>query len=294
MKKTKEEYLGNGKYRNITLKRKPHGLGHMDLHNGPVPYLTFPLLERAGIRHGYSTKLGGVSTGYYAEMNLAALKEPQEIIQENYRRMTEVLHMDEKRVVMTYQTHSSGIRVATEEDAGKGPFRERDYTDTDAVITNVPDLPLVALSADCCLIYFVDPVKKCIGLAHAGWRGTAADIAGKTVKKLTETYGTDPGDLLCAVGPSICQDCYEVSEDVIRAFGKKFDEEEMQKIAYINERGRYQLDLWYANRMLLTRAGVLDDHIEITDLCTKCNPDLFFSHRLSGEKRGVTAAFLCL
>ena len=280
--------------RNITLKRKVHGLGTMVLHDGPVPYLTFPLLDRAGIRHGYSTRLGGVSTGYFAEMNLAALKEPPEIIQENYRRMAEVLHMDEKRVVMTYQTHSTGIRVVTETDAGKGPFRTRDYTDTDAVITNVPDLPLVALSADCCLLYFADPVRKCIGLAHAGWRGTAADIAGKTIKKLAETFGTDPGDLLCALGPSICQDCYEVSEDVIQAFRVQFSEGEMEALARRNERGRYQLDLWNANRMLIIRAGVPETQIEITDLCTKCNPDLFFSHRRLGEKRGVTAAFLCI
>lgn len=281
-------------YRNIVLNRKNHGLGHMVFHDGPVPYLSFPLLDRAGIRHGYSTRLGGVSTGYFAEMNLAALKEPPEIIQENYRRIAEALHMDEKRVVLTYQTHSSGIRVVTEADAGKGPFRERDYTDTDAIITNVPDLPLAALSADCCLLYFADPVKKCIGLAHAGWRGTAADIAGKTIKKLTETYGTDPKDLLCALGPSICQDCYEVSEDVIQAFRLQFDAAAMEILAARNERGRYQLDLWRANRMLMIRAGVPETQIEITDLCSKCNPELFFSHRLLGEKRGVTAALLCI
>ncbi len=122
-------------YRNITLHRKTHGLGRMVFHDGPVPYLTFPLLDRAGIRHGYTTRLGGVSTGYFAEMNLAALKEPPEIIRENYRKIAEALHMDEKRVVMTYQTHSAGIRVVTDADAGKGPFRERDYTDTDALIT---------------------------------------------------------------------------------------------------------------------------------------------------------------
>lgn len=281
-------------HRKITLHRKAHGLGRMEFHDGPVPYLTFPLLTDAGIRHGYSTRLGGVSTGYFAEMNLAALKEPPEIIRENYRRMAEVLHMDEKRVVMTYQTHSTGIRVVTEEDAGKGPFYERDYTDTDALITNVPDLPLAALSADCCLLYFADPVRKCIGLAHAGWRGTAGDIAGKTIRKMTEVYGTDPKDLLCALGPSICQECYEVSEDVIRAFSVQFSDEEMEILAYKNERGRYQLDLWRANRMLMIRAGVPEAQIDITDLCTRCNPDLFFSHRLTGDKRGVTAAFLCI
>ncbi len=281
-------------YGRIKLKRSPRGLGHMEYHDGPVPFLTFPLLSRAGIRHGYSTRLGGVSRGYFAEMNLAALKEPPEIIRENYRRIAEVLGMDEKRVVMTYQTHSTGIRVVTEEDAGKGPFRPRDYTDTDAVVTNVPDLPLAALSADCCLLYFADPVKKCVGLAHAGWRGTAGDIAGKTIRKLAKVYGSDPADLLCAVGPSICRDCYEVSEDVILAFRETFDEQEMKLLADVNERGRYQLDLWMANRMLLMRAGVPETHIEVTDLCTRCNPEVFFSHRLMGEKRGVTAALICL
>ena len=270
----------------IHLLRKKHGLGHMVFHDGPVPYLTFPGLTAAGFRHGYSTRLGGVSTGYFAEMNLAALKEPPEIIQENYRRMAEVLGIDEKRVVMTYQTHSTGIRTVTEEDAGKGPFYTRDYTDTDGIVTNVPDLPLVALSADCCLLYFADPVKKCIGLSHAGWRGTAGDIAGKTVRRLSEEFGTDPKDLHCAIGPSICQDCYEVSGDVTDAFREQFSEKEMETICRGNERGRYQLDLWGANRLLLLRAGVPETQIEVTDLCTKCNPELFFSHRLLGEKRG--------
>ena len=202
--------------------------------------------------------------------------------------------MAEKRVVLTYQTHSTGIRRVTEADAGKGPFFARDYTDTDGLVTNVPDLPLAALSADCCLLYFADPVRKCIGLAHAGWRGTAGDMAGKTIRRLTQEFGTDPKDLLCAIGPSICRDCYEVSEDVIQAFRACFPEEELGQICEPNDRGRWQLDLWEANRRLLMRAGVPAAQIEVTDLCTKCNPELFYSHRLTGDRRGVTAAFLCL
>ena len=118
-------------------------------------------------------------------------------------------------MVLSKQTHTTNVRVVTEEDKGKGVIRERDYTDVDGMITNVPGICLVTSYADCVPLYFVDPVKKAIGLSHSGWRGTVGKIGKNTVQLMQENFGSKPEDLLAAVGPSVCMDCYEVSEDVI-------------------------------------------------------------------------------
>jgi len=182
----------------------------------------------------------------------------------------------------------------TEEDAGKGPFFERDYRDVDGMITDVPDLPLVTLYADCVPLYFYDPVKKCIGLSHAGWRGTANRMPEHTLRAMRTSFGTDPADVLAAIGPSICGDCYEISGDVAQAFRKNFSESDCLKILRPAREGHLLLDLQESNRLTMLRCGILPEHIEVTDICTKCNSGILFSHRVTGEKRGLLGAFLCL
>ena len=126
-------------------------------------------------------------------------------------------------MVLSKQTHTTNVRVVTEEDKGKGVMRERNYTDVDGMITNVPGICLVTSYADCVPLYFVDPVKKAIGLSHSGWRGTVGKIGKNTVQLMQENFGSKPEDLLAAVGPSVCMDCYEVSEDVIEQFKEAFE-----------------------------------------------------------------------
>ena len=166
--------------------------------------------------------------------------------------------------------------------------------ETDGMVTNVPGICLVTFYADCAPLYLVDPVRKVIGLSHSGWRGTVGKIVKVTVETMTREFGSDPKDILAAVGPSICQDCYEVSEEVIGLFRENFVEELWPKLFYGKENGHYQLNLWEANRSIFEEAGILPEHITVTDVCTACNPELLFSHRASGGKRGNLAGFLGL
>ncbi len=261
-----------------------------------VPYLTFPLLEDTGlVAHAFSTRLGGVSTGKFATMNFAVSRgDDPAHVRENYWRMAEAIGVDEERIVLAYQTHTTNVRKVTEEDAGKGIVRERDYRDVDGLITDVPGITLVTFYADCVPLYFLDPVHRAIGLSHSGWRGTAARMGRVTLEAMAREYKTVPADVLCCIGPGICRDCFEVGPEVIDEFRAAFDERYWKELFYAKENGKYQLDLWKANEIILLEAGVPQPHIQVTDLCTRCNPEYLFSHRFHGEERGNLAAFLCL
>jgi YfiH family protein len=164
----------------------------------------------------------------------------------------------------------------------------------DGLITNVPGLVLTTYYADCVPLYFIDPVKRAIGLSHSGWRGTVQKMVAVTLQRMQETYGCDLADLYAAIGPSICQDCYEVSEDVIEAFRENYKEQYWPGLFYKKENGRYQLNLWEANRIVLMEAGIRPERISLPNLCTCCNPEFLFSHRASKGKRGNLAAFLAI
>ena len=169
----------------------------------------------------------------------------------------------------------------------------RNYTDVDGLITNVSGLTRVTFYADCVPLYFVDPVHHAIGLSHSGWRGTVARMGKCTLEAMHNAFGTEASDVYCAIGPSICQDCYEISEDVAVQFMQAFPGH-TSEILIDKGNGKYQLDLWKANEIVLLDAGVKKDHLEVTDVCTCCNPELLFSHRASHGKRGNLGAFLCL
>ena len=261
-----------------------------------VPYIQFKNLSATGIvKHGFSTRKGGVSTGIFSSMNLNFKRgDDPDAVLENYRRMAAALNMRVEDMVLSDQTHTTNVRVITEEDRGKGILRPQDYSDVDGMITNVPGIVLVTSYADCVPLYFVDPVRKAIGLSHSGWRGTVSDIAAATVRTMQGEYGSRPEDLLVGIGPSICQDCYEVSEDVVEKFRASYEEKLWMWLYREKGNGKYELNLWEACRQNLLRAGVLPDRIEVTDLCTCCNPQIFFSHRASGGKRGNLAGFLMI
>lgn len=276
--------------------RKNIELGMKYMESDPVPYLSFPMLEKTGmVIQGFSTKLGGVSEGKFATLNFTFTRgDNPDHVMENYRRMAAVLGVDEKRMVLSYQTHTTNVRLVTEEDAGKGIVKKRDYKDIDGLITNVPGITLVTFFADCVPLYFLDPVHKAIGLSHSGWRGTVSRMGAVTVDKMKEAYGTRAEDLLVCIGPSICGDCYEVGEEVTLEFKKAFAKENWNQILREKDNGKFMLDLWKANEILLKEAGVKQEHIQTTDICTHCNSDYLFSHRTCGNERGNLAAFLSL
>ena len=261
-----------------------------------VPFLSFPLLDRTGIvRHGFSTRLGGVSCGCFSSMNLSFDRgDDPEAVRENFRRIAGAVGVKCEDMVFSRQTHTTNVRVVTEADRGKGIVRERDYDDVDGLITDIAGICLVTSYADCVPLYFVDPVKKAIGLSHSGWRGTVGKIGKKTVEAMHRTFGSEPENILAAVGPSICMDCYEVSEDVIDQFRKAFGQEDWQELFYRKENGKYQLDLWKANERIFLEAGIRPEHMAVTNVCTRCNSSILYSHRAMGNKRGNLCAFLAL
>ena len=261
-----------------------------------VTWLTYPAFEKfPGIVHGFSTRLGGVSQGIYESMNLSFTRGDEEsAVRENYRRLSDAMGFSMGDIVTSDQTHTTNVHVVTETDRGNGITKPRPYTDVDGMITNVPGLVLATFYADCVPLFFVDPVHKAIGLSHSGWRGTVGKIGKVTVEKMAEEFQTDPSELYAAIGPSICQDCYEVSEDVILEFQKYYREDCQSELYYRKENGKYQLNLWRANEIVMEEAGILPENIHTTQWCTCCNPELLYSHRASKGKRGNLAAFLGL
>lgn len=277
----------------IIWNREQEGKMEVREKNG-VTYLSYPSFEKIPqVVHGFSTRLGGVSEGIYSSMNLSFTRgDSEEAVRENYRRMADALGFSCEDIVTSDQTHTTNVRVITEEDRGNGITRPRPYTDVDGMVTNVPGLVLATFYADCVPLFFVDPIHGAVGLSHSGWRGTAGKIGAVTVEKMRETYGTRPEDIYSAIGPSICQECYEVSEDVIEEFKKSFQKKDWESLFYKKDNGKYQLDLWEANRIIMIEAGIQESHISMPGICTCHNPEFLFCHRASKGKRGNLAAFL--
>lgn len=261
-----------------------------------VPYLSFPILEKTGlVKQGFSTKMGGVSQGKFATMNFTFTRgDNPDHVHENYRRMAKALGVDAEKMVLSYQTHTTNVKLVTESDTGKGILKEREYKDVDGLVTNVPGITLVTFYADCVPLYFLDPVRKAIGLSHSGWRGTVKRMGEVTVKKMEASFGTKAEDLIACIGPSICKACYEVGSEVAEEFRKGFDEKYWKEILTEKENGKYLLDLWKTNEIVLLEAGLRKENIQVTDICTHCNSDYLFSHRTTGNERGNLAAFLSL
>lgn len=259
-----------------------------------VTWLSYPALDEIEwTGSAFTTRLGGVSQGVCSSMNLSFSRgDDPEAVSENYRRLSKVLGFLPDQIVTSDQTHTTNLRVVGKEHCGSGVTREREFREVDGMLTNEPGVVLATFYADCVPLYFIDPVHRAIALSHSGWRGTVNRMGKVTIERMKEEYGTDPADLITAIGPSICQDCYEVSEDVIDAFRAEFPEELHGKLFYPTIPGKYQLNLWEANHQILLAAGVKEENIHEPGICTCCNPEFLFSHRASHGKRGNLAAFL--
>lgn len=270
--------------------------GNMKVNiNNNVTYLTFPVYDNLSfIKHCFSTRLGGVSKSIFESMNLSFNRgDPDENVKENYIRISKAIGVNPDNLVFSAQDHHTYIRTVTEKDKGIGIWRNKDMQSVDGLITNTPGLVLVTHYADCVPLYFVDPIKKVIGLAHAGWRGTAAKIGCKMVSELNKQFSCNAKDLLCAIGPSIGKCCYEVDKACCDEF-MKIDEIDKQSCIFPKDNKKFYLDLWEINRQLLISAGVLAENITVSNICTRCNSDTLFSHRATDGKRGGLAAFLSI
>lgn len=267
----------------------------MTLHTGEVPYLTYnKLSELSFIRHAFSTRLGGVSEGEFTSMNLSFGRgDSDENVLENYKRICKAAGFDFDSLTASAQVHETVVRKVTALDRGVGIYKPRDMHSVDALITNDPDVTLVTYYADCTPVFFVDPVNRAIGLAHAGWRGTVGEISRKVAEKMAAEFSTKPENLICAIGPVISKCCYEVSTDCALEFTNLFGKDSSVIIPTEKE-DKFMIDLSLANKLILIKAGVKEENIVISELCTRCNSDLLWSHRATGGKRGTMSAFLSL
>lgn len=278
---------------NFKHNRVPNGVLHQ---KGEVGYIKFPVLEQIEfIRHGFSTRLGGVSEGEYSSMNLSYTRgDKKENVDENYKRICEALDMDAEKLVLSDQVHDTVVYHATEEDVQGKELETKKLQAIDGLVTNTRGIVLCTSYADCVPLFFVDTKQKAIGLSHSGWRGTVGKMGQKTVEKMKQEFGTDPKDIIAVIGPSICQDCYEVSGDVAEEFIKILEEAQLKTVLDKKENGKYQLDLWEANRYILMGAGIPEKNITVSNVCTCCNSDILFSHRKTNGRRGNLCGFLQL
>ncbi len=256
-----------------------------------VVYYTFPAFDEIPfVRHGFSTRLGGVSKGIYRSMNLSFTRGDDEgAVRENFARFCRAMGVDSDNVVISAQEHHTTLYTATAADRGRGVTYPRGYEDIDGLLTNEADVVLCTQYADCVPLFFVDPVRRVVATSHAGWKGTVARIGEETVKRMERDYGCRPEDILAAIGPSIGPCCFEVDAPVYEAFSQLplFDS------GCYRQRGeKYDINLWEVNRRILLEAGIALDHLTVTDLCTRCHPEVFWSHRATGGKRGSLAAFI--
>ena len=265
----------------------------LEIEDKSVPLLYFPILENTGIvEHCFTTRAGGVSEGIFDSLNLSFTRgDDESAVMENYDRLAAALDTRKEQFVCTDQTHTTNVIRVGKEDCGYGVIRQKPYTDVDGLVTDEPGVVLSTFFADCVPLYFVDTVNRAIGLSHSGWRGTAKEIVKKAVNIMVNSYGIKKEDILCAIGPSISQCCFEVSKEVI----DEITHINNSDICYFKkENGKYQLDLKELNKQILLNAGVKEENIDVCPLCTKCEDELFYSYRREGEKAGRNAGFVML
>lgn len=249
--------------------------------------VTFLASDAISVPHGFTTRIGGVSTGVLSSLNIGYRDgESPENVAENYRRLGAAIGFAPENAVLTWQIHSDIVRPVTKAD--HCGLWHRNYPQCDGLITNDPGTALVIFTADCTPLLFWDPVTGAVGAAHAGWRGTAAQIGRKTVEAMVSNFGCDPKNIRAAIGPNIGQCHFETNADVPEAILESYGQEAER---FIEKRGgKYFPDLKAINALSIRNAGV--EHIDISTHCTYCRPDLFWSHRYTQGNRGSQGAVI--
>lgn len=261
------------------------------------------LFER--LTAGFTTRHGGVGQEPYATLNCAYhVGDDAEAVLRNRRLVTEKLAFPLEAWTCGEQVHGKAVAVITDKDKGRGFLdRQSALQDTDGLVTNVPGVLLTSFYADCVPLYFYDPVKQAVGLAHAGWKGTVAGIAVSMVETMEREYGSRREDIRAAIGPSIGDCCYEVDEAVMQHVRVWLDEPQdndeykqsaSKRIYTPIANGKTMLNLKECNRHIMMKAGILPDHIECTTWCTSCHPELFFSYRKENGVTGRMASWIGL
>ena len=239
------------------------------------------------VPHAFTTRSGGVSEGAFSSLNIAMHRgDAPENVEKNYAILADALDFDVNQLVLTRQTHSDIVRVVTKSDACG--LDHHLYPECDALITDDAGCALVVFTADCTPILLWDSTTGAVGAVHAGWRGTAADIAGKTVRAMQSEFGCNPRNIRAAIGPNIGACCFETDSDVPKAIIETFGNDAAALISKSGE--KYHVDLKAVNALALRRAGV--ESIEISDNCTMCDPQRFWSHRITGANRGSQGAII--
>ena len=270
------------------------------IHTEGIPYLSFDMLDSLGVPHLFSTRNisydeesgSGVKGLRSAVMKTERVEEAAPVCRANRDILAHQLGSSLEMELVTDQKHTNYVHVATcEEDLGVatvGTFAmHRQFVD--GIVTDIPDALLTVFGGDCPPVYIVDPKRRVSGLVHAGWKGTLGRIPQVAIAQMTVKFGCDPADMYAAIGPGVCRDCYEMGDEVYEAFASQWSREDADKIlsrypAWDSDGneipgGKYHLDLRAANLMTLLRAGVPADHIAVSNVCTKCNVDTFYSYR---------------
>ncbi len=246
-----------------------------------------------GVAHGFSTRLGGVSEGVYASMNLGFHRgDDPDRVRENFDRFCGAVEVAREGLVCSAQVHGDEVRVCTRADRGRGIDCPAEY-EADALVTDVPGLVLAVFTADCLPILLHDPVRQVVAAVHAGWRGTALGVVERTVERMSVLYGSHPEDLLAAIGPGIGPCCFVTHEDVPNAMTEALGAAALGFIESA-EGGKFRVDLRGLNTMRLERAGLLPGKIAAAPQCTCCESGRFWSHRATGGERGSMAALISL
>ncbi len=254
-----------------------------------VGLYTQPMLEKlAGFDHGFTAKSGGVSEGYFTSLNLSFTRpEKRENVMENYRIFCRAAQIPFDAMVMDNYEHGTTVLKVDRGDAGKG-YCSDSLPPCDGLVTNDPAVTLITGHADCMAFYVIDPVKRCIGLAHAGWRGALGRIGAQVVNRMTAEYGSDPADIFAGIGPSICPSCFEVGDNVAAEFAQAFPD---LPCVLARQGARPHVDLWMIACAQFVEAGVLPERIALFDVCTMTTPRLY-SHRRDKGNTGGMAAYL--
>lgn len=253
---------------------------------GAVALYQSEVLSKFGnLVHGFTTRKGGVSTGAYESLSMSPGRgDDISCVRRNEEILCESLGLDIKKLSSTRQEHTDNIEIIDRGHIGIGVHYDWGKG-VDACITLEKNVPILCYSADCVpILMYADDIKA-IAAIHAGWRGSAAAIAQKTAEKL-KSIGANPENIYAAIGPCIGQCCYEVSADVAEKFSEKY---------YVSKGGgKYMLDLAAVNTDLIAECGVSRKNISVSDICTRCNNALFFSHRGQNGKSGTLGGIICM
>jgi len=286
----------------VTMKNKDMAQTTLFKKVGDVGYYEFMGLKPYPWLIGaFSTREGGVSSGQYATMNLSFNQgDDSENVRKNFKIIGDAIGVSPENMVCADQKHTNNVMVVGPQHRGMGVIKDRNFSEIDGLVTDDPGVCLVTSHADCVPLFFADPVNHVVGLAHSGWRGTVDKIATKMAELMCDEFETDMSELVCCIGPCICQDCYEVDKDVAECFAHEYSKRQLDRIctpkATVDggETQKYLINLAQANREQLIACGLRAENIHLPDVCTSCSNELLFSHRASQGKRGGMCAFLMI